>query len=45
MITLKTLHEASEQEVFDQVVEHLLTQMKRSETSNGTTCLYRGWMI
>lgn len=40
MITLKTLNEASEQEVFDQVAEHLLTQMARSE--NDEHCLYRG---
>jgi hypothetical protein len=39
MITLKTLHLATEQEVFDQVAVHLLTQNKRS--SNGITCVYR----
>lgn len=40
MITLKTLPTASAQEVFDQVVMHLLTQMKESLT-NGC-CAYRG---
>ncbi len=30
MITLKTLPQATEQEVFDQVAEHLLTQNKKS---------------
>lgn len=39
MITLKTLSEASEQEVFDQVARHLLTQMERSE--NDDHCMYR----
>lgn len=31
MITLKTLADATEQEVFDQVANHLLTQMKINE--------------
>ncbi len=42
MITLKTLPEASEQEVFDQVKNHLLSQMKKSETIGGDMCLYHG---
>lgn len=33
MITLKTLPKATAQEVFDQVTRHLLTQMKRSVSS------------
>ncbi|MCB0744734.1 MAG: hypothetical protein KDC67_12565 [Ignavibacteriae bacterium] len=39
MITLKNLHLATEQEVFDQVARHLLTQMQVS--TDGQTCLYR----
>jgi hypothetical protein len=39
MITLKNLNEASEQEVFDQVATHLLTQKKRSAV--GEKCKYR----
>lgn len=42
-ITLATLAQATEQEVFDQVASHLLTQKKRSlaiEISDG--CVYRG---
>jgi hypothetical protein len=39
MITLKTLPQATAQEVFDQVATHLLTQMKKSE--NDVACLYR----
>lgn len=42
MITLKTLHEATEQEVFDQVANHLLMQMEKSGRSNGT-CMYRNF--
>ena len=40
MITLKTLSQATEQEVFDQVAKHLLTQGERSEGKD--RCLYRG---
>lgn len=40
MITLKTLDTATEQEVFDQVAEHLLKQMAQSRQSTG--CAYRG---
>ena len=39
MITLKTLADATEQEVFDQVANHLLTQGKKSEdTKSEDTC-------
>lgn len=46
MITLKTLADATEQEVFDQVANHLLTQMKKSEHTRKNpyeyvNCLYR----
>ena len=43
MITLKTLEQATVQEVFDQVAEHLLAQNKQSEGvhNNGLTCMYR----
>ena len=40
-ITLKTLHQATAQEVFDQVKNHLLTQMKKSQKGFETVCLYR----
>jgi len=40
MITLKTLPQATAQEVYDQVKAHLLQQNARSE-HNGS-CLYRG---
>lgn len=39
MITLKTLHLATAQEVFDQVKTHLLTQMERAVDFN--SCKYR----
>lgn len=39
MITLKTLPQASAQEVFNQVKNHMLSQMQRSESP--TSCLYR----
>lgn len=45
MVTLKTLPQATEQEVFDQVKDHLLKQGKRSlrvSQYNGVQCLYRG---
>ena len=42
MITLKTLDKATEQDVFDQVVKHMLTQMERSLVAkNSLTCLYK----
>ena len=40
-ITLSTLPQATAQEVFNQVVDHLLTQNQKSYTSHGG-CLYRG---
>ena len=39
-ITLKTLHKATEQEVFDKVAKHLLKQNMKSEGCGA--CLYRG---
>jgi hypothetical protein len=44
-VTLKTLAEATAQEVFDQVVKHLLEQGKRSfklDVDGDEFCLYRG---
>ena len=41
MITVKTLHQATAQEVFDQIAEHLLKQGKKSQTITGS-CKYRG---
>src|SRR5690242_10932731 len=45
-ITLATLEEATEQEVFDQVVTHLLTQKRKSVGQDklglGNDCVYRG---
>jgi hypothetical protein len=40
MITLKTLNTATEQEVFDQVAEHLLKQ--NAQSKRATDCAYRG---
>lgn len=40
MVTLKTLHIATEQQVFDQVAEHLLTQRRISADEN-EDCQYR----
>jgi lantibiotic modifying enzyme len=43
-ITLSNLSEATEQQVFDQVKNHMLTQMKKSVLeSNGDICAYRGF--
>lgn len=39
MITLKTLPQATAQEVFDQVARHLLTQNEKSSDDSG--CVYR----
>lgn len=39
MITLKTLAKATKQQVFNQAVNHLLTQNARS--MNGGSCMYR----
>mgnify|MGYP003406154580 CR=1 FL=1 len=43
MITLKTLSQATAQEVFDQVARHLLTQGKKSISENNQYCMYRGF--
>jgi hypothetical protein len=40
MITLKTLHRATAQEVFDQAAKHLLTQNRKCENPDGK-CKYR----
>ena len=40
MITLKTLPQATAQEVFDQITQHLLKQGKRSVSNTGA-CRYR----
>lgn len=40
MITLKTLEDATEQEVFNQVANHLLTQNEKSTNTTGV-CLYK----
>lgn len=40
MITLKTLHQATAQEVFDQAAKHLLTQNRKCLNSDGA-CKYR----
>lgn len=42
MITLKTLPKATEQQVFDQVAKHLLTQNKKSRAGDNGGCKYRG---
>lgn len=42
MITLKTLPQATAQEVFDQVAKHLLTQGAESTNSEAGGCAYRG---
>jgi hypothetical protein len=39
IVTLKNLHEATEQQVFDQVVHHLLRQGIRCKKDSG--CMYR----
>jgi hypothetical protein len=41
MITLATLEQATAQEVFDQVAEHLLKQGKRCQDSDNKFCVYR----
>lgn len=42
MITLETLAKASNQEIFDQVADHLLIQNAKSEVSDAChSCLYR----
>ena len=44
MITLKTLPQATAQEVFDQVATHLLTQYRRTQRYENSSygCAYRG---
>ena len=43
MITLKTLAQATAQEVFDQVAKHLLAQMQVSKKEDSRNlCAYRG---
>lgn len=41
MITLATLETATTQEVFDQAVRHLLTQMAKSQSGSLGYCVYR----
>ena len=41
MITLKTLPQATAQEVFDQIVQHLLTQLVPAQTNTTGVCRYR----
>ena len=41
-ITLATLPQATEQQVFDQVARHLLTQNAKSMSGDNLTCAYRG---
>ena len=42
MITLATLPQATEQEVFDQVATHLLKQGRPSYSEQSRMCAYRG---
>ena len=42
MITLKTLPQATAQEVFEQAARHMLTQNAVSKNVNGNGCAYRG---
>lgn len=44
-ITLANLHEATAQQVFDQVATHLLTQNEKSvdRTERGPECVYRSY--
>lgn len=41
MITLKTLHEASLQQIFEQCANHLLKQNKKCATNGDGFCKYR----
>lgn len=41
MITLATLHQATAQEVFDQVATHLMSQGEKSERDSALGCAYR----
>jgi hypothetical protein len=42
MITLKTLPQATAQQVFDQVATHLLTQNAKSYDESLEACVYKG---
>lgn len=41
MITISTLNDATEQQVFDQVATHLLAQGKRATDGSSPKCRYR----
>jgi hypothetical protein len=41
-VTVHNLHEATEQDVFDTIARHLLTQREPSASEDGETCLYFG---
>jgi hypothetical protein len=41
MITIATLEKATEQQVFDQMAVHMLTQNQRSFMDDNETCAYR----
>ena len=41
MITVRNLHQYSEQEVFDYIANHLLTQNKQARLADGSECAYR----
>lgn len=41
-ITLSNLHEATEQQVFNQVAKHLLEQAQKSLDNENSICAYRG---
>ena len=43
IITLATLHAATEQEVFDYVAHHLLMQNKKSTLIGDNQCVYRNF--
>lgn len=42
MISLKTLPQATAQEVYNQIARHLLTQNEKALDENRCTCAYRG---
>ena len=42
MITLKTLESATDQEVFNQIANHLISQNTKSSKDGGSFCHYRG---
>jgi hypothetical protein len=41
-VTVHNLDEATEQDVFDAIARHLLTQREPSASEDGTSCLYFG---